>query len=78
MCLLNFVLHFQLTYKCQYGESLYIVGNISALGSWDPTRALKLTWTENHNWTTSLKFLHDNTQLIEYKYIVAPSELHFN
>lgn len=75
MCLLNFVLFFRINYKCSYGESLYVVGNIDALGNWNTARALKLDWSDGHNWCKALKVMHDNTKIIEYKYIVGTSDM---
>lgn len=74
MCLLNFVLFFRINYKCSFGESLYVVGNIDTLGNWNPARALKLDWSDGHNWIKTLKVMHDNTKIIEYKYIVGTSD----
>ena len=76
MCVLNFVLFFRVNYRCNYGDSVYVVGNIEALGNWNPTRALKLDWSEGHNWMKKLKVMHENTQLIEYKYFVSNSEIY--
>jgi protein-tyrosine phosphatase len=74
MCLLNFVLFFRINYKCSFGESLYVVGNIDALGNWNSARALKLDWCDGHNWSKIIKVMHDNTKIIEYKYIVGTSD----
>ena len=76
MCLLNFVLFFRINYKCNHGDSIYVTGNIDVLGNWNPNRAIRLDWTDGHNWTKKLKIMHDNTQLIEYKYFVASSDIH--
>jgi len=68
-----FVLYFKINYKCEYGYSLYVSGNIEALGNWNPSKALKLNWSEGHFWSEKLKLTHENTKLIEYKYFVAPT-----
>ena len=33
-------------YEAVFGESLYILGSISALGSWRIESALRMNWTE--------------------------------
>lgn len=38
-----------MNYKCRFGNSLYVCGNIPALGNWDPSKALQMNWKEvNH------------------------------
>mmetsp|Transcript_15602 Transcript_15602/g.13335 ORF Transcript_15602/g.13335 Transcript_15602/m.13335 type:complete len:91 (-) Transcript_15602:1215-1487(-) len=73
MCLFNFCIFFKINYRCNHGESLYITGNTSALGNWDPSHALRLSWKEGHNWEIQFKLKHDNTKLFEYKFFVAPT-----
>jgi len=62
-------------YKCNYGDSVYVVGDIDELGNWNPQRAIKLTWSEGHNWSSKIRIIHDNRETIQYKYIIAPTIL---
>ena len=37
---------FNINYKCDFGFSLYVTGNIPALGLWDPSKAIQMNWVE--------------------------------
>ena len=54
----------------RYGQNLYVVGNIPALGSWNTARAVPLTTTVSTfpNWTGGVS-LPANTY-VEFQYIV--------
>lgn len=41
---------FQLQKDCRYGEQFLIVGDDPTIGSWDPSNALPMTWSEGHIW----------------------------
>lgn len=44
----NFIVYtfnFNIHYKCNYGEMIFIVGNTEFLGNWNPFNGLKLEWT---------------------------------
>ena len=32
------------------GQDVYVVGNKSFLGRWNPKKAMKLKWTDGHVW----------------------------
>jgi hypothetical protein len=44
-----------------WGQSVYVVGSIPALGNWDPTHAVKLDPTNYPRWTGSVSNLPANT-----------------
>ena len=52
-----------ITFKCKYetefGEELYIIGNIEKLGSWEPQKAIRMetTKTAYPMWTISNTFV---------------------
>jgi len=73
MCLLTFSITFNLNFRCNYGNTIYVVGNTEALGNWDANKGLKLNWSEGHFWSKKVMFVHDNTKLIEYKYVIGPT-----
>lgn len=52
----------------EWGQNIYIVGNIAALGNWDTSSAVKLEPTAYPTWTGSIGALPANT-LIEWKCI---------
>jgi hypothetical protein len=49
-----------------WGQSVYLVGSIPALGNWDPTQAVKLAPTNYPRWTGSISNLPANTA-VEWK-----------
>ena len=57
--------------KTQYGEAIKIVGNIEALGDWDPEKAVPLRASEytSHNPLWKAVIPLKVGQVIEYKYI---------
>jgi hypothetical protein len=62
---------FQTTYSTEWGESVWVVGSVPELGSWDVTKALMLTGSSGAdgetNWQVTAKF-SSNTQ-VSYKFI---------
>jgi glycogen debranching enzyme GlgX len=53
-----------------YGQDLYIIGSAAELGSWDVTRAVKLTWIDSDTWSGWVDFSASAGQTILYKYII--------
>jgi alpha-glucosidase len=49
-----------------WGQSVYVVGSIPALGNWDPTKAVKLDPTNYPRWTGAVSSLPANTA-VEWK-----------
>ena len=47
-------LHFHINYHTQWGESLYIVGNIPQLGNGDTENAVEMTLTGPDMWETEI------------------------
>lgn len=46
MSLFKYSFFFKLHYETTFGYVVCITGNIKALGSWDPLKALRLDWSE--------------------------------
>jgi len=69
----NIVITFNVQYKTNFGENMFVVGEGPQLGNWDATKGLPLKWTENHIWTASHTFTKDTKEII-YKYIVNNSD----
>ncbi|XP_027351319.1 probable LRR receptor-like serine/threonine-protein kinase At3g47570 [Abrus precatorius] len=42
---------FQLIRICNYGEHFQVVGDDPMFGSWNPSKAVPMTWSEGHIWT---------------------------
>ncbi|XP_020525053.1 uncharacterized protein LOC18437921 isoform X1 [Amborella trichopoda] len=59
---------FILQKECMFGQQFFIVGEHPSLGSWDPTAALLMDWSDGHVWTTDLEVPAGTTLL--YKFIL--------
>lgn len=55
--------------RVYYGEAVYVVGSIPALGDWNPYKAFKLTWSEGDNWQGEI-YLQAPCDF-EYKYFTS-------
>ena len=55
--------------KTNYGEAVYVVGNIEMLGKWDLLQGLRLNWSKDDNWDLEVDF--DRSQGFEYKYYIS-------
>ncbi len=60
---------FHVDYRTSWGESVYIYGNIPALGNDDVDKALKLSISDSEHWTIALD-LPDDVRNFEYRYVV--------
>jgi alpha-amylase len=58
-----------------FGDSLYIVGNNSALGNWDPHKGLTLSTNSSlyPNWRASVDI---ECMLLKYKYVIIKKVLY--
>jgi len=74
MCLITFNLYFHINYKCEYGYSIYVIGNSKSLGAWKPEKAIRLNWSEGHNWQKNVLLTLENQTNIQFKFIIAPSD----
>lgn len=45
-------------FKLQYGQQLALVGAWGALGAWDASKAVTLTWVEGDSWTKYISLPH--------------------
>ena len=55
--------------QVKQGESVYVAGNIPALGDWNPYKACKLQWSEGNNWSGEIYVQTPSD--FEYKYFVS-------
>ncbi|OHT01076.1 hypothetical protein TRFO_01642 [Tritrichomonas foetus] len=67
------ILHFRIRCFTQYGQELYICGNIPELGNWDINKSKQMYFENNLDyWSCIVRLpLTTSTQQIEYKYIRA-------
>ncbi len=60
---------FNIDYRTNWGESVYLTGNIPELGNGDLSKAVKLTLDGVQSWSVDLE-VADNTPSFDYAYIV--------
>ncbi|MBN1171945.1 MAG: glycosidase, partial [Micromonosporaceae bacterium] len=58
---------FACTATTVWGENVYVVGNATALGNWDPTSALLLSSASSPVWTRDVTMTAGTS--FEYKYL---------
>lgn len=51
-----------------FGNSVFVVGNHPDIGSWDPTRAIKLRFTPGNIWTGDIA-IQAGTEFLQYRFI---------
>lgn len=68
-------LTFNIDYRTNWGESVYITGNIPELGNGDPAKALKLDLYGSQTWKKQIS-VSDSTRGFSYSYIVRHEDGH--
>ena len=62
---------FNINYRTNWGESLYIVGGPAAMGAWNDQSALRMHLVGPSQWQIEVE-LPENTGSFDYRYIVKP------
>ncbi len=62
-------LTFNVNYRTEWGESLYLTGSVGALGDGDLSKAIPMTLTGNETWTVMVE-VPDSVADFTYNYIV--------
>ncbi len=57
---------FRLRYDSRWGEELFLTGNSTELGNWNPNQAVKMEYVGPGIWSVEI----DETSMIEYKYFI--------
>ncbi|MGQ1783778.1 MULTISPECIES: 4-alpha-glucanotransferase [unclassified Saccharicrinis] len=60
---------FNIHYHTLLGQNIYVCGSNQSLGKWKTSKALKLSYANNGDWTGECK-INTSDKLIEYKYFV--------
>ena len=60
---------FNIDYRTNWGESVYLVGSCAALGGGDPQKAVKLSLDGDEHWSVNVNIPRTVKQ-IEYRYFV--------
>ncbi len=63
---------FKLRYDSRWGEELFLTGNSTELGNWNPNKAIKMEYVGTGIWSVSVVETHGRASLptTEYKYFI--------
>jgi len=59
---------FRVNYFTESGQTIAIVGNISAFGQWNTGNALKMNYVGEGNWQLEFRFTEENSGLKDFSY----------
>ncbi|KAJ9146789.1 hypothetical protein P3X46_029016 [Hevea brasiliensis] len=62
---------FQLQRPCMFGDAYFLSGDDPILGSWNPTFAVPMKWSDGHIWSLELDVPIEST--IQFKFILKRS-----
>ena len=62
-------IHFEIDYNTDWGQNLYVTGNLPELGAWDTDKALRMTYEPWDRWALHLNFKKKPSN-ISYKYFL--------
>ena len=57
-------------YTTQWGQNMYVVGNVPELGNWNVANAVPLNWVDSDTWSGPATFTTSAGQSIQFKFIV--------
>ena len=63
-------LHFKISYFTQWGQSLYVVGNIPELGNDDVSKAVPMHFVPSETWELALPVTIPTTTELHYRYFL--------
>lgn len=63
---------FKINYKTNWGENLYISGNVPELGANKYSQAIPMTYSDDGNWTATVEF--DECKEFSYRYYVLSGD----
>lgn len=70
------MLFINVKHRVQYGKAVYVTGSMPMLGNWCPNKAIRLTWSESHNWIANISLRSSKKQLnLKYKYFESDYEM---
>jgi len=62
---------FHLPFQTNFGENLYVVGNIPEFGAWEPRKSRRMTYKHPSTWHVRVELKVENTPIdLRYKYCV--------
>ena len=63
-------IHFYIRYSTSYGQTLFVSGNIDALGNDKPSEAFALSYLNNEFWFGTIEISGNSEEEINYRYIL--------
>ena len=69
-------LHFKISYFTQWGQSLYVVGNIPELGNDDASKAVPMHFVPSETWELVLPITLKTTTEVHYRYFLKDENTH--
>ncbi len=67
---------FNINYQTSWGQTLYVVGSIPELGSWNVSMAKPMSYNHGDIWTLEID-VEPQTQIIEYRYFFISNNIRF-
>ncbi|MBR5189885.1 MAG: 4-alpha-glucanotransferase, partial [Paludibacteraceae bacterium] len=61
---------FRINYRTEWGEQLYVVGNIPELGDNDAAKALAMNFSHDEEWWLELEIPATKAKKLEYQYVL--------
>ena len=61
---------FRINYRTEWGEQLYVVGNIPELGDNDVAKALAMNFSQGEEWWLELEIPATKVKKLEYQYVL--------
>jgi 4-alpha-glucanotransferase len=61
---------FKIEYFTEFGQNIYILGNIPELGSWDPSKAARMDFIRDGQWRIEFLLEGSMPEEIEYRYLL--------
>ncbi|NLR57255.1 4-alpha-glucanotransferase [Chitinophaga polysaccharea] len=71
---MSYRLRFYLRYRTYYGQNLYLLGNLPALGNDVPKHAHAMRWLNEDWWYTDIQLAPGETFTLQYQYLVRELE----
>jgi len=70
----SLTIEFRLRFSTEFGQSIYILGDVESLGNMDVTKVVALDYTDNRSWSVQLELPKDLKQTITYHYILKQKD----
>lgn len=76
---MNYRIRFYLRYHTHYGQDLFLLGNLAALGNDLPEKAIPMKWLNEEWWYADVLVAATDLSLLQYQYLLKQqSDTHFD